>query len=387
MIDQSLFEEVVKIRRDLHQFPETGFEVHRTANIVATELEKLGLTVKRNVGQTGVVADLKIPGAIQTIAFRADMDALPMNEEAEVPFRSTIEGKAHMCGHDGHTAMLIGAAKLLSKDKGRLKNNIRFIFQPSEELTPGGALGMIKDGCLEDVEAIYGLHVWPWLPIGQVGICPGPMMAQADMFDIIITGKGGHAAAPHDNVDPIVIGSQLVMMVQSIISREISPTEPAVISITRFQAGSAYNVIPSRAALSGTIRTYSSECQQQIKKALKRMAEHVAQASGATAVLEYGDGYPPLINHETSCLQAKSAAATFLDGNSIIYPAKKWMFGEDFSYYLQQVPGCFIQLGCCNESKGCIYPLHHPRFTLDEECFKTGIQLFAALANQETLLH
>lgn len=381
MIDLSLFEQVVKIRRDLHQHPETGFDVQRTAKIVAEELRQLGLDVKEQVGKTGVVADLNVEGAHKRIAFRADMDALPMQEENDIPYCSKTPGKAHMCGHDGHTAILLGAATLLSKKKP--KNNIRFIFQPCEEQKPGGAPGMIQKGCLEGVDEIFGLHVWPWLKTGEIGICPGPMLAQSDSFDIIINGAGGHAAAPHNNIDPIVIGSQLVVMMQSIVSRMTNPLDPAVISVTRFEGGSAYNVIPSQVKLAGTVRTYSVRVLAEIKRSLQKMIEHTAEASGAQAILNYMDGYPPLINHESCCKTAERAAARFLDQTAIISPAEKAMFGEDFAYYVQQVPGCFIQLGCRNEAKKCIYPLHHPKFNLDEDCLKVGIRLFAELASSD----
>ena len=380
MIDPLLFEEIVRLRRDLHQFPETGFDVERTASIVANTLRAAGLEVKEKVGKTGVVADLNIAGSFRYLAFRADMDALPMQEESDLPYKSSVDGKAHLCGHDGHTALLLGAAKFLSQNKQRLKQSIRFIFQPSEEQKPGGAPGMIKDGCLDHVDAIYGLHVWPWLPTGTIGICPGPMLAQSDVFDIRILGRGGHAASPHETIDPIVVGSHIITSAQSIISRMTNPLDAAVLSFTRFSAGSAYNVIPSEALLSGTVRTYQPECLKLIRRTLEEMIEHIAEAFGAKATLDYMSGYPPLINHPQACKAVEEAALRFLPGAQVDLDAKKAMFGEDFAYYVQQVPGCFIQLGCRNEDKQCVFPLHHPRFNLDEECLKIGLKLFSEIA-------
>lgn len=383
MIDPLIFEEMIEIRRDLHKNPETGFDVERTAGIVAENLEKLGLKVARNVGKTGVVADLIARDDGRCIAFRADMDALPMEEENDrLPYRSEVKGKAHMCGHDGHTAILLGAAKYLSSKKEHLKKNIRFIFQPSEEQKPGGAPGMIADGCLDGVSEIYGLHVWPWLETGKIGICPGPMLAQSDNFDIWITGKGGHAAAPQDTVDPLVIGSQIVVLLQNLISRMKSPLDPAVLSVTRFEAGSAYNVIASHAKLSGTLRTFQKECLEKIKHQMNEMIVHTALAFEGKAEFVYSEGYPPLINHAEPCRLAAKAAGSFLEKSSIVSPAEKAMFGEDFAYYLEKIPGAFLQLGCRNESKNCIFPLHHPQFNLDEECLKVGVRLFAELAFQ-----
>lgn len=384
MIDEELFQSVVAIRRDIHQNPETGFDVERTAAIAAQELQKLGFRVRTGVGKSGVVADLEVAGAQECIALRADMDALSMEEERTSSFQSEIKGKAHMCGHDSHTAMLIGAAKGLSQKKETLKKSVRFIFQPSEEQKPGGAPGMIQEGCLEGVSAIYGLHVWPWLETGKVGICPGPMMAQSDYFDVEIRGKGGHAAAPHQTIDPVLIGAQLVTMLQSIVSRRVDPLQAAVVSLSQFHAGSAFNVIPETATLSGTVRTYSPEALKTIKAELQRIVEQGAACLGASAKLNYEDGYPPLINTEAASEYTQEAALSFMGKENILFPAEQAMFGEDFAYYLQHVPGCFIQLGCRNVQKDCVYPLHHPCFDLDEDCMKGGVRLFMELAQGKT---
>lgn len=368
-MDESLFKEIVAIRRDIHQHPETAFDVERTAGIAAEEMRKAGIEVKTEVGHTGVVGDLTVPGATRRIALRADMDALPIQEEGNPPYKSTIDGKAHMCGHDAHTAMLIGAAKKLSSQKETLKHHVRFIFQPSEELFPGGAPGMIEDGCLEDVDEIYALHVWPWLKTGAVGIADGHAMAQGDFFDITIHGKGGHAAAPQDCIDPIVTGSYLVTQLQTLVSRFVSPIDSAVVTVTQFHAGSAYNVIPSTANLKGTVRTFRPETQKLIRSKMESLVSPIG-------TLSYTEGYPVLVNEKTCSDKAAKCAEEY----HLKYPAEKMLGGEDFAYYLKHIPGCFIQLGCRNEDKECVYPLHHPKFNLDEECMKIGVDLLTRLA-------
>jgi amidohydrolase len=391
MIDDALFEEVVSIRRDIHQFPEIEFDVERTAGIAAKQLRECGIEVKTNVGRSGVVGDIHVPGATRRIALRADMDALPMQEEGSCPYKSKIAGKAHMCGHDAHTAMLIGAAKLLSQDARKLKSHVRFIFQPSEEKYPGGAPGMIADGVLDGVDEIFALHMWPMLPVGTVGMCQGAALAQADAFNISIHGKGGHAAQPQITIDPIVIASHLVVMLQTIVARNVDPTDAAVLTITQFHSGSAGNVIPSTASLQGTVRTYSKEVQTKVRARLEEIIEHVTKSFGATYEFSYQEGYPVLFNHKSSEHFVLKTAQTFLPGQQIRYPAEKFLFGEDFAYYTEKIPGCFIQLGCRNEQKDCIYPLHHPRFNLDEESMKYGIKLLTELAynfsESSTLLH
>lgn len=383
MCDKRQMEEMVRLRRDIHQHPETGFDVFRTAKIAAECMKEAGLLVKEEVGRTGVVADLEVPGASKRIALRADMDALPIQEERKSSYQSTVPGKAHLCGHDAHTAMLIGAAKYLASRKESLDANVRFIFQPSEEVD-GGAQGMIEEGCLDGVDAIFALHVWPWLATGSIGICADAAMAQYDAFDITIHGKGGHAAAPHQNIDPIVIGSHLVAQLQTLVSRYTNPLHPVVISVTTFHAGSAYNVIPSEARLSGTVRTYDLNTQVEVKAGMERMIRDTVSAFGAQASFDYKEGYPPVINHQIGNDAVYEAASAFLPKENVIYPAEKAMFGEDFAYYLQHVPGTFIHLGCRNEELDCVYPLHHPKFNLDEACLKVGMRLFANLipANQ-----
>ncbi|MEC7838696.1 MAG: amidohydrolase [Chlamydiota bacterium] len=378
-----IFDEIVAIRRDLHQYPETEHDVERTAGIVAHELRKIGVDVREAVGKTGVVGDLKVPGAIETLAFRADMDALPMQEEGDLPYKSKVDGKAHMCGHDCHTSMLIGAARLIASNKNRLKRNIRFIFQPCEEKHPGGAQGMIEDGALDGVKEIYAHHVWPWLPVGAVGICRGPAMAQSDEFSITIYGKGGHAAAPQNCIDPILMGAHLITMLQSIVTKKVNPLDMGVLTVTQFHAGSSHNIIPSSAKIVGTVRTYDSKVQKIIKSSITDFTNSVTQTMGGDYEIDYVDGYPVVLNHLESEKKVEHAALNFLDVSDVKYPVKGEMFGEDFSYYSQKIPACFIQLGCKNEEKGIINPLHHPCFNVDENCMKVGMRLFFELAFQE----
>jgi amidohydrolase len=374
------FEEIVEIRRDIHRHPEVGFEVERTASIVAAELRKLNLEVKEHIGRTGVVADLNIPGATSRIALRADMDALPMQELGTPEYRSVYDGKAHMCGHDAHTAMLIGASRVLSEMQSHLKCHVRFIFQPNEENLPGGAPAMILDGAITDVDEIFGLHVWPLLPTGTIGICEGPALAQPDVFEIEITGIGGHAAAPHHTVDPVVVGAQFISSAQTIISRNSDPLDSAVVSITQFHAGDTHNVIPVSAHISGTVRTFKKEVQQHIHDRLKELLTGVCKAHGAKGKLHYQEGYPVTFNHPSTVQKVLAAAKSIITTNQINYPAPPVLGGEDFAYYTREIPGCFIFLGIRNPEKNIVYMCHDPRFDVDENAMRIGMALHAAIA-------
>lgn len=372
-----MIEEIIAIRRDIHKHPEIKFDVERTAGIAANAMEDLGLSVETGIGKTGVVADLVVEGAKHTIVLRADMDALPMDEENDLEYRSVIPGRAHMCGHDAHTAMLIGAARALVEKKQALRHNVRFLFQPSEEALPGGAPGMIADGALEGADEVYALHVWPWLKTGVIGICEGPCMAQADVFEVKINGVGGHAAAPHETCDPILMAAQLTTLFQGIVSRSVSPVDSAVVSVTQIHGGTADNVIPGECILNGTVRTYSKSVQACIEDKLRSLAKGVAEAHGGSVEVTYEYGYPPVINHPDACHVVRSRATA-----EVIYPAEKALFGEDFAYYGEKVPGCFIQLGCRGDETGPLYPLHHPRFSLDEACLEVGIQTFVEICTR-----
>ncbi|MXZ00983.1 amidohydrolase, partial [Candidatus Poribacteria bacterium] len=321
------FNDIIAIRRDIHQYPELGFDVHRTAGIAADALQALGIPVKTGIGRTGVVGDLEVPGASKRIALRADMDALPIQEMTDVPYKSKIDGKAHLCGHDAHTAMLIGTARILSELRSNLKTHVRFIFQPSEEAAPGGAPAMIADGALEDVDEIYGIHVFPLYNVGEYATCTGPMLAQSDTFQITLTGRGGHAAYPHLTVDPIVIGAQFVTALQSIISRNVDPLDSAVVSVTQLHGGdanlqegltgAALNVIPPNVLIGGTVRTLQKSVQERVREQIERLIAGFANANDATYTFDYQDGYPVTYNHEPCVETALSAAGKLVEEDNL----------------------------------------------------------------------
>lgn len=374
------FTAIQNIRRHIHKNPELGFEVYKTAALVAEELMALGLEVKTEVGKTGVIADLNVAGAKRRVALRADMDALPIIEENTCEYKSQIHGKAHMCGHDAHTAMLLGAARVITTLKSQLKANVRFIFQPNEENIPGGAPAMIADGCLDGVDEIYGMHVWPLIPVKNYGVCHGAAMGRPDGFKIHIKGKGGHASVPHHATDPITIGAQLIQALQTIISRNTDPTSSAVLSVTQFHAGTTHNVIPETAFIEGTFRSFQDEVCDDILARIKTMLVGFEQAFGVKIDFEYEEGYPVLHNKELGANYAESCIAKLNPTTSLLYPVNQVLGGEDFSYYLKQTPGCYIFLGCSNKEKGITQICHDPHFDIDEDCLKYGTALHSMIA-------
>ena len=383
------FDDIVAIRRDIHQHPELGFDVHRTAGIAADALRALDIPVRTGIGRTGVVGDLEVPGASKRIALRADMDALPIQELTDVPYKSKIDGKAHLCGHDAHTAMLIGTARILSHLRDDLKTHVRFIFQPSEEALPGGAPAMITDGALEGVDEIYGIHVFPLYAVGEYATCTGPMLAQSDTFQITLTGRGGHAAFPHLTVDPIVIGAQFVTALQSIIARNVDPLDSAVVSVTQLHggdtdlknglAGAALNVIPPKVLIGGTVRTLQASVQKRVRAQLERLLAGFADAHSATYTFTYHEGYPVTYNHEPCVTTVLSAARGLVGEDNLVFPMSPVLGGEDFAYYSQEIPACFVMVGAGNEEKGIVNMCHHPQFDIDETCMIYGMALFASL--------
>ena len=374
------FDDIVAIRRDIHMYPEVGFDVFRTADIVAAELSRLGLKVKKGVGKTGVVGDLGVSGEKKRIALRADMDALPMQELMDTPYRSRLAGKAHMCGHDVHTATLLGTARVLADLKELLHANVRLIFQPSEESWPGGARAMIEEGVLDGVDEIYGLHAWPVFEAGQFGICPGAYLGQADHFEIEITGVGGHAAMPSFAIDPIVIGAQFVTALQSIVSRNVDPLESAVVSVTQFNAGTTGNVIPPSVKMVGTVRTLDREVQKTVRDRMEKLLEGITSGQGATFTFEYMEGYPVTFNHEPCVERALSVARAIAGEEQVVFPQPSILGAEDFGYYSRKIPACFFNLGCGNQAKGITRMLHDPRFDVDESCMIYGMAMEALLA-------
>lgn len=378
MYDQ-IAKEIIAFRRDLHRYPELSLQEKQTAAKVAGRLRELGLLVRTGVGGHGVVAELRGASSGRTIALRADMDALPIQEMTDLPFASVNPGVMHACGHDAHTAILLGAAMLLCERKQALKGTIRFLFQAAEEVS-AGAKGMIEQGVLEGVDEIYGLHNLPTLAAGKVAFRYGSMMGSADRIDIHIEGKGGHGAIPDRCIDPIVCASQIVISLQSIVSRELSPFDPVVVTIGSIHAGEANNVIPQHAALTGTVRTFNPEVRERIPKMIERIVSKLAEAFRCQAKLTYTRQVPVLVNHD-SCVDACKQIVSSCISESRIEEAEPVMAAEDFSLYLERVKGCFFWLGSGPKKNAeQAHGLHHPQYTLNEDCIPLGASLLAKIA-------
>ena len=369
---------IIDWRRDFHQYPELGFDEHRTSKIIGEALKEMGLAPKMNVGKTGVTADLSF-GKGPTIALRADMDALPMQETSGLDFSSKHDGVMHACGHDGHMAMLLGAAKALTQNGDSFNGTVRFIFQPAEE-GAGGARYMIEDGCLDGVDEIYGIHVWNYQPVGEVGITDGPVLAAADMFEIKIKGIGGHGAAPQGTIDAVVVASHLVQALQTIVSRNTNPLESTVVTIGTINGGHNFNIIADEVTLSGTARAYTEENRNLIKTRMTEIIDGVAKTFGAEISFDYEDGYPPTINHTDPTNKVLKAAERVV-GEKAGMPYLS-MGGEDFSYYLQKIPGCFFFVGSApNDQKLFETPHHCSHFTMDERALLVGPSIYLNLVD------
>ena len=367
---------IIDWRRDFHQFPELSFQEHRTGDVIADELRSMGLEPKVKVGKTGVTADLKF-GNGPVIGLRADMDALPIQETSGLPFSSQNDGVMHACGHDGHMAMLLGAAKALTQKDNQYNGTVRFIFQPAEE-GEGGARYMIEDGCLEGIDEIYGIHVWNYQPVGEVGVKDGPVLAAADMFDIKIEGIGGHGAAPQGTVDSVVVASYLVQALQTIVSRNTNPLESTVISIGKINGGNNFNIIADEVSLSGTARAYSEENRNLIKTRMEEIIKGVEKTYNAKITFDYKDGYPPTINHVGPTQKVLKAAEKVV-GDKAGMPYLS-MGGEDFAYYLKEKPGCFFFVGSApNEQELFETPHHCSHFTMDERALLVGPSIYLNL--------
>lgn len=365
-------DQIIAWRRDFHMHPELGYEEERTSKIVEEHLREWGYRIKR-IG-TGIIAD--IGKGEKTVALRADMDALPVQEENDVPYKSRIPGKMHACGHDAHTAMLLGAAKIIAEHENELPNKVRLLFQPAEE-GGNGALKMIEGGALEGVNAIFGLHVWMELPSGVVGIREGPFMAGVGRFDVEILGKGGHGASPHETIDPIPIAAQAVLAFQTIISRNLNPLESGVVSVGSIKAGEAFNVIPERVYMNGTYRFFTPETKSLVEKRIEEILKGITLANNASYKLKIEEVGPPTINNPQMASLAKRVAQNL---ELKVEEVPKTMGAEDFAFYLQKVPGAFIALGIRNEEKGIVYPHHHPKFDVDEDVLHLGTALEVGLA-------
>ena len=367
--------EVVAWRRHLHRNPEVSYHEQETSRFVYETLESFGdLELARPTG-TSVVARLVGERPGRTLAIRADIDALPIQEENDFDFASRNPGAMHACGHDGHTAMLLGTAKILSGMGERINGEVRFIFQHAEELSPGGAEELVEAGVMDGVDAVIGAHLWSQLAVGKIGVTHGPMMAAPDIFEITIRGKGGHAAMPHQVVDSIAVGAQVVTNLQHVVSRETDPIDHVVVSVTKFSGGTTHNVIPGTVEMVGTVRTLDPEVRERVPELMERVIKGVTEAHGADYEFRYKPGYRPVINaEEVTGVIEETVRDVLGEGALEIMPPN--MGGEDFSAYQQKAPGAFFLVGAGNEEKGIVNPHHHPRFTIDEDALDNGVRMF-----------
>jgi len=371
-------EELIALRREFHQNPELSWKEIRTGNRVEEELKKIGIKVKR-IAKTGVVGILKGKEDGQVVALRADMDALPIQEDNDdISYKSKNAGVMHACGHDTHTAMLIIAAKVLWELRDQIKGTVKFIFQPAEE-TIQGAKKMLEEGVMEGVDAILGIHIWSQFPAGKVSLEPGPRFAAGDRFKITVKGLGSHGAVPHLGVDAIVAASAIVTNLQSIVSREIDPLEPAVVSIGTINGGFNFNVICNKVVIEGTTRSFNQEIQTRYPSMIKRIAENTASSFNAKAETEYTIGSLSCIN-DTATSQIANASITKLYGDNMVANFDKTLGGEDFAYFNQKVPGVMALLGGGNKAKNATYPHHHEKFNIDEDALPIGVSLYAQFA-------
>jgi len=375
-------QEIIAWRRHIHANPELGYAEFMTAAFVAERLREWGLLVHEAVGGTSVVGILQggTPGAC--LALRADMDALPIAEETGLPYASQNQDCMHACGHDGHTAMLLGAAKVLASRRADIAGTVKFIFQSAEECSPrGGALPLIEAGVMSDpkVDYIFALHLWPEVPFGKVGVKAGPLMSASDRIQLHITGKGGHGAAPHQAVDAVIVGSHIVTALQTIVSRQVDPLEPVVLTIGRFMAGQRHNVIAPTAYLDGTVRTQNEAVRKELPQKIVQVAEGVAAGFGATVSVDYEFGYPTLHNHPEGAEKVAQATIAALGEGSVVALARPSMGGEDFAYFLDHAVGAMFWIGC-KGPRASEFPVHNSRFEFDEQVLAKGTAVLAELA-------
>ena len=369
--------QLVTWRRSIHQKPELGFQEHLTAILISQQLTAWSIPHQTGIADTGIVATIKGDKPGKVIAIRADMDALPIQEANEVSYRSQHDGKMHACGHDGHVAIALGTARYLHQHKANLSGTVKMIFQPAEE-GPGGAKPMIEAGVLKnpDVDAIIGLHLWNNLPLGTVGVRSGALMAAVECFRLQIFGKGGHGAMPDQTIDSIVVGSQIVNALQTIVSRNINPLDSAVVTVGEFHGGTALNVIADSVSMSGTVRYFNPELESLIGQRIESIVAGICQSHGATYELDYWQLYPPTINNPEMARLVASVANEVVETPMGVVPECQTMGGEDMSFFLQQVPGCYFFVGSANSDLGLAYPHHHPRFDFDESALGTGVEIF-----------
>ena len=379
---ENFHDEMTIWRRDIHQHPELAFEETRTSDFVAEKLKEFGIETHRGMAKTGVVGTIK-NGEGPSIGLRADLDALPLHEKNTFEYASANYGKMHACGHDGHTTMLLGAAKYLAKSKN-FRGTVHFIFQPAEEGGGGGDI-MVKEGLFEKfhVDSVYGMHNWVGLEAGHFGIGAGPIMAAADTFDLIINGKGGHAAMPHQCIDPIIVASQVLTALQSISSRNTHPVDSLVISVTQIHAGDAYNIIPDTVKMHGTVRTFLPETRDEIPSKMLKVSEGVCNAMGASCELNYIHGYPATVNSITETDISAKAAIDLVGEDKVVLNPTPSMASEDFSYMLQARPGCYVWLGIGTVEDKNRFSLHSSNYDFNDHVLPIGAAYWATLVENE----
>lgn len=374
-IEEKFGERISALRRDIHREPELGFDTEKTAGKVLDALDGLPLEIQTGVAQNGIVATLQGEGDGPVVGLRADMDALPITEETDLPFVSEVEGKMHACGHDGHTSMLVGAAHALSGMRDRLNGTVKFFFQPAEEGGGGGRV-MVEEGAADGLDSIFALHLWPGLPFGTVATKAGPIMAAADAFEMEVRGTGGHGAMPHLSADAVVIAAHVVTALQTVVSREVDPVEPAVLTVGEIGAGTAFNIIPEKARLGGTVRTLNEGLRKKMPGRIEAVAQGVARGMRADAHLDYTFSYPVTRNDAEAAGRALKTAGDLFGEEAVLKLANPSMGAEDFAYFLEKVPGAFVWLGVGEDVPG----LHTPQFAFDEKVLPRGSALLTALA-------
>lgn len=383
-IAEALLPKMTEQRRYLHMHPEVSFQEEETYKYILKYLQQYdNLKIRENVGGQGLLATLG--EGRPHIAIRADFDALPIQDEKDVPYKSTVPGVMHACGHDGHTSTLFALLDLLAEREksGSLKGTVSLIFQFAEEIQPGGAVSMVRDDVLKGVDKVYGQHYWSQYPVHTVKTKPGPIISSPDYFVITINGKGGHAAQPHDSIDPVLIAAEMITNLQSVVSRQISPIDNAVVTFGKVRAGTAFNIIPDTAEIVGTVRTFKPEIKDRIHEIFRNEVEYTAKKRGAEGELLYNYGYPAVINHESEAEVIEKAA---LELGLPFETAKPLMIGEDFSYYLQEKPGAFFLTGSGNEDKNSTYVHHHSMFDLDEDAMVSGLSMFMKILELEEVI-
>lgn len=368
---------VVALRRHFRTHPELGGQEFATREKIVEILTSLGLEPAR-AGGTGVVADIKGAAGGKTVALRADIDALPLRDECGRPYASTVDGVCHACGHDGHTAALLGVAMALAALRDQFRGTVRLIFQPSEEILPGGSLGMIEGGALVGVDCIVGAHLWPTAPLGKLQISRGRMMASANAFRITVHGKGGHGSMPHRAVNPILVGAEIVAAVNAIVGCTVDPLETVVLSVGSFQSGEAENIIPDKASIKGTLRCFDGQLRYAVLDRIEKICRSIGEANGAEVAVEKVIGYPPLINDPAVAEQVMVAGREALGADGVEETPPS-LASEDFAHYLEKVPGAFMFIGAAAPGQA-VYPLHHPRFDFDEQALAFAVEIMAGAA-------